>query len=130
MEHENFYDLERFKGSASDSLLQLVGFFNKTIKCFKIHVSTDLDGWEEDRLENTFLLPEKTSGYSLVCVSLFDILGKLDTYAYNHVCISSIVWFTDGTWAERFAHEWNDNIAGWEIKSCPPIPKELLKESN
>ena len=130
MEHVNFYELSRFEGSAADSLLQLVGFFKKKIKCLKIRVSTDLMGWKEDRLEDTFLLSEKTSGYSLLCDSLFDIIDKLDTYEYNHVCITSMVWFTDGTWAERFEDDYDNGIAGWRMCSVPSIPEELRIKSN
>ena len=124
----------RFMGTAKESLLKLLKENNKTVKCLWIFADTDLDNWStgEGRSTCTFLLPESDHPLSWDPgdSKFFDLLEELDEFQYNHICCSSIIWFTDGTWAERFVHEWNDDIAGWEIKSCPSIPKELLKESN
>ena len=34
------------------------------------------------------------------------------------------IWYTDGTWSERGGY---DGSEWWEYKSCPKIPKNLLR---
>jgi len=118
--------------TAKESLLRLLKENNKKVKCLWNQANTDLDGWGSDPQKRCrLLLPEHSyqSWWSPGDSKFFHLLEELDEYQYNHICCSSTIWFTDGTWAEHFIHEYS-HIAGWQIKSCPPIPKELLKESN
>lgn len=122
----------RFMGTAKESLLKLLKENNKTVKCLWIQADTDIDGWDSNpRRVCTLLLPESNHPLSWDPgdSEFFHLLEELDEYQYNHICCSSTIWFTDGTWAEHFIHEYS-HIAGWQIKSCPPIPKELFKDSN
>lgn len=52
-------------------------------------------------------------------------LSDLD-FTYNHGYglqeLYGTVWFSDGTWLERWEY---DGSEGWEHKQCPPIPKKL-----
>ena len=130
----DFYRYPRYCGDAKMSLLNFIEFYKKKVKCLKIHVDNDLSvsGWIKPTRNDTFLLPvsDDQCPYEIGHSHFFHLLEELEDYEYNHVCKNSIVWFTDGTWAERFVHEWDNNIAGWELCSCPEIPKELLKKFN
>jgi len=54
-----------------------------------------------------------------------EFLSKLDfSYddGYGSQELFGNIWFTDGTWAERYEY---DGSEYWEIKQCPKIPTEL-----
>ena len=42
---------------------------------------------------------------------------------YGRQLLLGYIWFTDGTWAERYEY---DGAECWVIKECPIIPNELL----
>jgi len=99
----------------------------KTIKCIDIYMRDD------ERKIRRYTLPESKNtvigqlGYKSDSGILLSFLEDLD-YTYWDVECNSMIWFTDGTWAERMEKYAGDNCqitVGWMIFGCPEIPKDL-----
>ena len=113
--------------NAKHEILELAK--EKTIKCIDIYMM-DID--------KEFTLPEYEDnitgelGYKSDNTILLLFLEDLD-YCYEDDKCEGIIWFTDGTWAERIDKHKFDTCKereGWMIFGCPEIPEELRIKSN
>lgn len=100
--------------NAKEELLELLEGL-APIKCAEI----THDIWRNKEKSNYLL----RIGYSPEEYNTF--LNSLDFRYDNDYGVQElygIIWFTDGTWAERGEY---DGSEWWEYKECPEIPKEL-----
>lgn len=89
----------------------------REVKCAVITYGHDY--WDaEDR--RTARLPESFSDSEYKSF-LQQIDYEYDS-GYGSQKVFGYIWYTDGTWSERCAH---NGVEWWEYQSCPEIPKEL-----
>jgi len=108
--------LQKYYKNAKHEILGLAK--QKEIRCISIKM---LD------INKKFTLPENKNGfgYNADNTCLNEFLKDLD-YCYEDDCCTGIIWFTDGSWAERFEHHDIYDYQDWLIHSCPAIPEKLL----
>lgn len=115
--------LQKYYKNAKHEILELAE--EKAIRCIDIYMK-DID--------RRFTLPEYENnitgelGYQSDNTILLLFLEDLD-YCYEDDKCKGIIWFTDGTWAERLnehRHDFDQYYEGWIIFGCPEIPEKLL----
>ena len=91
-----------------------------TIKAAQI---THSAGWSEDSQHY-----ELSEGATEKEVEIFERNLGYVSYdsGYGTQYLFGVVWFTDGTWAERHEYDGSEN---WVRKQCPPIPHHLRAKS-
>jgi hypothetical protein len=102
--------------NALEELQKFVSHYNKTLKC-----ATITNGHWEDYASVTIPVDFTESEYS----SFTNQLSTIEYYpGYGLQELYGILWFTDGTWADRGEYvgsEW------WQLHSLPVIPTGLLR---
>ena len=101
--------------NAKEELLEFVKRTGLEIKC------ADVIDEQYDGILHKYRLPVD---YTKVTLRWF-LLGLDFDYdeKYGTQNLFGYIWFTDGTWGERY--EYNGSEC-WVHQSCPEIPKELL----
>jgi hypothetical protein len=93
----------------------------KTIKCCVISLGGNYDSTDED-VERITLVE---GGAEELYAAFLDKLDFQYDNGYGGQYLFGVIWFTDGTWAERGEY---DGAEWWEIKECPEVPEYLKRE--